>query len=183
MLEILLVAIGILFLAKAKPSRRRAMSLRRVRMTPELALSTVGSDTVVRKLVTGASDGAYRAVTVKGIYALSGLTAGEGPITVGWAHSNYTVTEIKECIESSNSISPGLLIENEQAQRLVRIIGTFPSVANSNLNNGNPIKTRLNWLIPIGSELQLFFYNEFTAALTTGAVGRFTGNLWLKDSS
>ncbi len=184
MFEVIMVAVALLFLAKKRPIRkRRSFQLRRVRITPELALSTLASDTVLNVGFLGTADGAYRCVSIKATYSIKGLTGGEGPITFGFAHSDYSVTEIKECLEASNSISQGLKVEQEKANRLVRIVGTLSQTGASMLNDGQPVKTRLNWLIAIGDQVNLFAYNESTAALSTGCVLNVAGNMWVKDST
>ncbi len=162
--------------------RRRRFNLRRARMTPELALATLASDTVLTALTTGVATDTYRAMIAKATWALRGLTEGEGPITVGYAHSDYSVTEIKECLEAFN-IDVGDKVSQEQADRLVRIVGTFPSSANSELNDGKPISTKLNWRIAIGQQVNIFAYNEDTAALQTGAVLHAQGSMWVKDAA
>ncbi len=184
MLEIvavLLVAISVL-LAKHGRSGRARYSLRPVRVHPELALSTLATDTVISTNVTAPQATSLRVISTKFTWALSGLTAGEGPITCGLSHSDYTVTEIKEFLDSGGSIDPGDKIANERANRLVRVVGTFKSEANTYLNDGRPIKTRLNWAIAIGESLEVWFFNEQTGTLTTGAVGRIQGTMWVKDS-
>ncbi len=179
MLEILIL-VATLFLAK-HPTRRRAMALRRVRITPLIALSTLGSTiAIVSGLTAGGSD-TYRCVTVKATWSLTGLTSGEGPITVGYAHSNYDVTQIKEALESA-SLDKGNKLAQEKANRLVRIVGSLSEV-NVALNEGKPIKTRLNWLISIGDNVNSFAYNESAAALTTGANVHCVGDMWIKDSA
>ncbi len=180
MLEILLSIVATLFLAKHTPRRR--YSLRRVRITPGDALGTLGSATAVIEALTGASVSAYRLVTAKGAWTVTGLVAGEGPIVVGYAHSDYTVVEIKECIESQASIDPGEKIAQERANRLVRIVGSLTGQA-QNLNDGKPIKTRLNWLIATGDFVNMFSYNDGSSALTTGATVRMNGDIWVKDSA
>ncbi len=175
MIEILATLILTLFLAK-HPKRR--YSLKRIRITPERTLTTLGSDTALIATISGTGDLSYRAVTVKGVWTMLGLTSGEGPVTVGYAHSDYTVAEIKECLEAQLSINQGNKIENERANRLVRIVGSF--AANLALNDGRPIKTRLNWLISVSDSVNMFAFNEDTAALTTGAVVNLQGDMWVK---
>ncbi len=183
MLEILFIMFAIFALAKKGRGRRRRFNLRRVRITPELALGTLASDTVLNVGFLGAADGAYRCMTINATYSVKGLTGGEGPITFGYAHSDYSVTEIKECLEASNSISQGLKIEQERANRLVRVIGTLSQTGASMLNDGRPVKTRLNWLVAIGDQVNLFAFNESTAALSTGCVVNVQGDMWVKDST
>ncbi len=155
--------------------------LRRVRTTTEEHLLTLASDTASTQTLTGTSSNAYRAMTAKNTWTLSEFTAGEGPIQVGYAHSDYTVAEIKECIESQGSVEQNDKVAQERANRLVRTVGTFGSEANSQLNDGKPIKTRLNWLIGIGESVVMFAWNEGTAALTTGSHVNLGGDLWIKD--
>ncbi len=168
----------------AKHPRRRGkrrFNLRRVRITPEEPLLTLASDTVITQDLTAASPDRYRCVTVKGSWTLIALTAGEGPITVGYAHSDYSVTEIKECLEAQAAISQSNKVAREQSDRLVRVVGTMRGVGNSFLNDGKPISTKLNWLIGIGATVKMFSFNESTSPLTTGAVTNLVGDMWIRD--
>ncbi len=182
MLEILLIMLCFAFMAKHKGKGRRRFTLRRVRTIPTMALSTLANVTAFVGAVSGSADGQYRAMSHSAVWSQSGATAGEGPITVGYAHSDYSVTEIKEALEIANSISLGDKVAQEKASRLVRIVGQFSAVGTDEvLNDGKPIKTRLNWAIPIGKAVNIFAYNESGAALSTGQVIQATGNLWVKD--
>lgn len=168
----------------ARKSRRtRRFNLRLVRTSTAVALTTLANVTVLTAVVTGAADGAYRAMTLTNTWSLKGLTASEGPITVGYAHSDYTVTEIKEAIEAGASISIGNKVAQEQANRLVRIVGSFSGLStNEVLEHGEPISTKLNWFIPIGESVSIFAYNDSGATLTTGAIVDVTGKMFVKDS-
>ncbi len=186
MLEILAIFATLFLLNLANKPRgrsRRRYSLRRVRVTPELPLLTLGSDTAIVTGVTGAGTTDYRVISIKVVWALKSFTAGQGPITVGYCHSDYTVTEIKECLESAASIAQGLKIEQERANRLVRVVGTLGGEANTRLNDGRPIKTRLNWLMAEGggNALNIFAFNEATGALTTGSVLTIVGDMYVQD--
>ncbi len=165
-----------------KPSYHKSFRLRKVHTTPAQALSTLAGVTVLATGLTGSGDGAYRCVSVNGIHSILGLTAGEGPVTVGFAHSDYSVTEIKEAIESALSISVGDKVAQEKSNRLVRVIGEV-SAEEPVLNDGKPMKTRLNWLIPIGKAVNMFAYNNNSSPLTTGGIQNFSGDLWVKDST
>ncbi len=109
------------------------------------------------------------------------MTAGDGPITVGYAFGDYTITEIKEALESASSINAGNKIAQEQANRWVRVVGTLGGTGNSTLNDGQPVTTKLNWAVQIGSAINVFAYNESAGAQTTGAVLDVVGDLWVKD--
>ncbi len=169
-------------MAKKKPQRRRrSFNLRRVRISPVIVLSTLGANLAPSANAVGSADGAYRVVSMKTAWDLIGLTADDGPIVVGYAHSDYSDVEIEECIEASASISVGDKIAQEKANRLVRIVGTLQSAGGDELNDGKPITTKLNWLIPIGKTVDIFAYND-GQAMTTGAVAKCTGDMWVKDS-
>ncbi len=164
----------------AKHSRK--FSLRPVKVQPQLVLGTLANNIVVVAGVTGAADGQYRATSISTLWGMSGATAGEGPIIVGYAHSDYTVTEIKEALESNASISIGLKVEQERANRLVRVVGTFANDGTEeSLNDGKFIKTKLNWAMSIGKFINIFAYNDSGATLTTGQVVKTQGKLWVKD--
>ncbi len=165
-----------------KYPRKGSFGLREVRFTKSLALSTLGSLIVIPLTLTGAADGAYRCVSVSVSWSIVGMTAGDGPIVCGFNHSDYTVTEIKECLEISNSISVGLKVEQEKANRWVRPVGSLEE-SQDDLNDGRPIKTRLNWLMPIGKSVEMFAFNTGVAGMNTGAVLKCTGSMWVKDSS
>ncbi len=181
MLEILLIMLAVFAMAKRRPTGRRRFNLRRVRTTPALTLGTLADVTVLAEGLTGLSTDRYRAISFKGIWSIRNNTA-QGPIVVGFSHSDYSVTEVKECLEASGAIAPGNKVAREQANRFVRIVGSFDSSsADQVLNDGKPITTKLNWDIPIGFQVDIFAYNESGASLTTGNVIQVDGNLWVKD--
>ncbi len=160
---------------------RRKFNLRKVPVSPETTLSTLASKIVLVTTLTGNADGAYRVMSVDGSWAWVAATAGEGPLTVGYAHSDYSITEIKEALEAGASISVGDKVNQEKANRLVRKVGVINALLGE-LNDGAPIKTRLNWLIPIGKSVNMFCYNE-GGNLTTGSSLHMAGDMWVKDSS
>ncbi len=166
----------------ARRPKRRAFTLRGVRASPSISLGALAAITVFAGAIFGNADGAYRIMSYTGTWSIENHTAGEGPIVVGFAHGSYTVTQIKEAIESGASISIGNKLADEHAGRLVRRIGTFSgNSTEETLNDGKPIKTRLNWAIPIGTNFNLFAYNDSTATLTTGTIVRTNGKGWVKD--
>ncbi len=162
--------------------RRKRYYLRPVRTTPSLALDTLNTLTVITTNVYGNADGAYRVISMDGTWTIDGLTVGEGPIVFGFAHGDYTVVEIKEALEGATSISIGNKVELERSRRWVRRVGVFSGENVSEaFNDGRQWKTRLNWTIPIGTNLNMFAYNDTEANLTTGARVKFNGTGWVKD--
>ncbi len=167
-------------MAKHK-GKRRSFNLRRIRLTPELALGTLASDTALTVPIQGGTSTVpMRIVSVNATWQISALTADEGPLTVGYAHPDYSVAEIKECLESQAAIDLGDKVAQERANRLIRIVGTIDS-EDERLNDGLPVKTRLNWQLPAGQTPNVFVFNEQTGALTTGSSLKVAGDMWIKD--
>ncbi len=96
------------------------------------------------------------------------VTANAGPIMVGVAHSDYTAAEIEEFIENTGSWNEGDLVSQEVGKRKIRQIGIFDnSVGGDVLNDGKPIRTKLNWIMLQGQTLQLWAYNLGGASVAT----------------
>ncbi len=109
-------------------------------------------------------------------YSLDDLTegAGIGPIMVGVAHNDYTTAEVEEFIENTQSWNEGDMIGQEVGKRKIRVIGIFRTAASiatglgtATLNEGKPIKTKLNWILNQGQTLRLWAYNLGTAPVAT----------------
>ncbi len=180
MIELILLMLLFVPVMARKPKRR--FTLRAVRSTNSINLLTLNSLVALAGAVYGNADGAYRIMSFSGTWSLRNHTVGEGPLQVGYAHGSYSATQIKEFIESGASISIGNKLADEQAGRLIRLVGTFSGDnAEETLNDGKPIKTRLNWAIPIGTNFNKFIYNDSGANLTTGSVVDLTGTGWVKD--
>ncbi len=138
-----------------------------------LTLSTLAAKTAI-------SDGFDEVVNERTLvsslvatYALAAFTksTGDGPILVGVAHGDYTTAEIEEFVEMTDSWDEGNLVEQEIAKRKIRRIGIFDNpvdeAAVSVLNDGKPIKTKLNWILLQGQTLKVWAYNMGTSALAT----------------
>ncbi len=168
-----------------KPKRRsRGFSLRRVRVQQQIILSTLAAKDLIGAGLIPASTDTYRLVSLKGVWTIQGLTAGEGPILVGVARGGYSDAEVEEAIEASN-IDRGTPVQQERARRLVREIGVLTATGagtQGSLNDGNFLSTKLNWLIPIGEQVTFWAYNLSTSLLSTGASVDCIGNAWVKDT-
>ncbi len=111
---------------------------------------------------------------------------GAGPVLVGICHSDYTVAEVEEWIENTNSWNEGDLRQQEVGSRKMRIVGTFEMPIDAQhvavLQNGRMIKTKLNWVLTTGQTLNAWVYNAGTASFSgaTTAVVNVRGhcNLW-----
>ncbi len=96
-----------------------------------------------------------------------------GPLMVGLAHSDYSAAEVEAVIENTGSWDEADLVQQEIASRKVRIVGILrPEAAGSSLegnrlNNGDPIKTKLNWILNSGQTLDVWAYNMGQVAFAT----------------
>lgn len=111
-------------------------------------------------------------------WALRDLTQGEGPISVGLAHGDYSSAEVEENLEVQIS-GPLKKIEQEHSRRLVRRVGTFDGGSSeARLNFGNPVKTKLRFVQEDGDTFNCWAYNSSGNPLTTGAFLEIFGMLW-----
>jgi len=161
MLEILVILIAMIIMAR-RPTRRRRMG-RYIRGNIDENLG-LGTETVnERTLVT----------SIIASWSLSNWTPaeGRGPVVVGVAHSDYTDPEIEAYIENTGSWNEGSKVEQEIGRRKIRRVGQFdiPSGATVSavLNDGKPIRTKLNWILNQGQTLRYWAYNQGTLAIAT----------------
>ncbi len=151
-----------------------------------ISLATLGNVTALLTDVFGNS-------LTEDLYAISGdisaqvigLTAGEGdPLNFGFAHGDYSVTEVKEALEVK-LLGPGNKIEQERSRRLLRKIGSFMADTVSHVTmklygrgGAGQTRTKIKFMIQSGKTLNLYVYNNSGAALTTGASIKFQGTIY-----
>lgn len=105
-------------------------------------------------------------------------TAKEGPIVVGVAHGDLSVTEIKEATEAEMT-DPDDIIARERARRPVRTIGVFDGeTENEKLNDGRMLRTKMKFSVGDGHQPVLWAKNKDTAQLTTGTLIKVNGVLY-----
>ncbi len=142
-----------------------------------ITLSTLASNTVIKTdLMTLAEDYYWLSVDLE--WSIRDQTPGEGPIEVGIAHSDYTVTEILENL-AVNLTGPGNKVGQEQQRRLIRRSGTFPGTVESEvLRDGTAIRTRAKFMLDGGEGPAFWALNRSGAALSGGAIVRFSGTMF-----
>jgi len=140
----------------------------------EMLLGTLNSKVVVSAALDQTVNERTLATSMVAIHAMINFTAGaaDGPILVGIAHSDYSSAEIEAWIENQGSWDEGNLIGQEVGNRKIRKIGIFEVVdlaitGATVLNDGKPIKTKLNWILNQGTTLRQWAYNLGTSALDT----------------
>ncbi len=173
--------------AKKKPKQKRFKRYIRGKIQERLDLGTLAANTLVSVDMTGVVEERTLVSSIKATWSLHDFTpaAGDGPIIVGVAHSDYTDAEIEAFLEDSGSWSEGNKIEQEINRRKVRVVGsiaplTSPTVYMS-LQDGKMINTKLNWILTTGQTLSVWAYNAGDSALaSTDPDVSVTGyaNLW-----
>ncbi len=178
MLEIIISMLVFLIGAakKGRPRRRRGIMV--ANCDHELSLGTLALNTAVIDGIQGNADRPIWFVSVDGIWSIKELTDLDGPIVVGYAHSDYTVTEIKEFLEINAGFNFSDMLTRERQARKIRVAAVLQPSGGAETdwvaNDGRPIRTKLNWGCPSGSTLNMFAYNR-GAALTTGAEVQLSG--------
>jgi len=126
--------------------------------------------------------------SVVSTYALSEFTLvqGSGPIVVGIAHSDYSITELTEWLTQTGGWNETDLVAQEIGKRKIKLVGTFESPALVTevvrLNDGKQIRTKCGWILNQGQSLQLWVFNSGDTSVGSGStpVVRMQGhaNLW-----
>ncbi len=149
--------------------------------TATLPLLTTAADVVVKQnLFSNSFDEQFWCTSVKGTWQLRDSTAGQQPIEVGLAHSDYDVGEIAEKLVADEANVRGNKIAQEQSRRLIRRAGSFGmgSEADQVLNDRRNLRTGLQFKITNGFNLSMYARNRSGAPLTTGASVQLTGTLF-----
>ncbi len=154
-----------------------------------MAIGALASKDLISAAATASPVTGMRVMSVNLTYTISNIGASDDDaFEFGLAHSDYSAAEIEECLEASGSMDVGDKIAQEQANRLVRHIGTVSGAlagaqgGGANFNDGKPVKTKLNWLLAPGDSLVTWVRNGSTTIYTTGGFLETVGDLWVKDS-
>ncbi len=156
-------------------SKHDMSQYQRIRTTGAVFLSTLATNTgvVLQPGATLAQEIRLTSAVIQ--FAVAGVTDGEGPILVGVAHPDYTLAEIEEAIEST-LVNASDMVGREKANRRVREVGILSG--NGQLNDGKPLKVKLNWFVADGSiPLTYWAYNLSAGTLTTGGIFTVAGHL------
>ncbi len=181
MFEILAVLLALVLAAKKGRGRRRGRLIKGVIKLQE-ALTTLAPNTGLLDPTDTVDDAAF-IISVHATYALVGNTAGEGPIKLYWAHSDYSLAEVEEFIELTTGWSEMDEVSKEISKRKIRAIGQISGgVSGESLANGEVVKTRIGFMVQEGQGLNLVSYMDGTAPLTTGASVFVTGHAWIRPT-
>ncbi len=183
---LLMAALAIVLKGRARRKFRRYL---RGQIDAQLALLTLAGDTVLGANVQDVLTESAYLTSVKATWSLRSYTvqAGDGPVVVGVAHSDYTDAEILAWVLASNSWEQGNMTAGEIRRRKIRQVGVIVvtgivtgGVGDAYLNDGKLVTTKCGWQLITGQTLKFWAYNSASGALSTGAVVHVNGhaNLW-----
>ncbi len=139
-----------------------------------LNIGTLAAATVVAGIFDNVVDERTLVSSIVATWTVADWTpiADVGPLVVGVAHSDYSAAEILAVVQQTASWTSGDKVAQELNRRQIRIVGTVAkgegsAIEMDQLNEGRPIKTKLNWMINTGQSLQLFAFNTGSAAFST----------------
>jgi len=171
MLLIYITLIAMLAMAR-KPRKKRPMG-RYIRgnIDADTALGTLAAQTGIRTALAAVVTERTLVSSIVCTYGLQGFTVTDnvGPVVCGVSHSDYSLVEIEQWIEQTTGAwAEADLVAQEISKRKIRRIGTFApplSLATVSLNDGKPIKTKLNWILNSGQTLAFWVYNQGSVAI------------------
>ncbi len=141
------------------------------------ALGTLASGALDESAVTQLTDD-FWVQSVDVSITLRDATAGEGPLSFGFANSDLTTAEIIESIDSSPTHRSDI-IARERARRPVRRVGQFAVLSGAEVHNdGKEERVTIKMYLAEGDELSFWTRNNSGATLTTGAVISLVGKIY-----
>ncbi len=163
-----------------KSGRRRSSRFFAYPIAANLALGTLADGVIISTALTAFGQTRVSLISADISWSIDGLTANEGPIEIGLGSSNLSNTETGEALDASPT-SQTDIIAMERSRRPVRRVGQFPGQsANESLKDGDQIRTTLKFPVNEGVELNLWARNRSGATLTTGAIVRVSGTLFMR---
>ncbi len=152
-----------------------------LKCSESLPVSNLLSSTAAKADFDSVVDDTTFLLSLEATWDIEGRTAGEGPLVVGVAHSDYTAAEIEEWFQATGSWDRADKIAQERQTRKIRQVGIFAGGGTlESLNDGKPVKTTLKFNVEDGSTLAQWALSLDSSQLTTGAVVHTNGKVWAR---
>lgn len=151
--------------------RRRSPNFAVIPDSTGITLGTLADATVVKGSTPPLVAQDFRHVSLDATVGVYGQTVGEGPVVIGFADNQLTVTEIKEALEAQ-PLNANDIPAAEYAKRKVRVMGMFSALSiDEILNEGRPKRIKMRVEVPNGKGPPCpFAYNLSGGPLTGGAI-------------
>ncbi len=166
-------------MAKRRRRTRRNPNFIGIKVTAGLTIGALVAGQIVKVNLLDLSQ-EFLAISADLVWTLEGITAQEGPLLFGLAHSDYDVAEILEAVDASPN-NDSDLIQLEHSRRMVRVVGAFPIVGTAGggqFNDGNKKRTKMNWRVSNNKEVALWARNDDNSTLATGGQITASGTVW-----
>ncbi len=186
MIEMILSLVLLAGLAK-HGKRRKFRRYIRANIDDFQSFSGLAASTLIGGLIDESVTETCFITSVVCTYSLNKWTpvATGGPLLFGWAHSDYTDSEIEAYVELAGSWDQSNRVVHEISRRQIKIVGLLqpPELATQNVSfrGGEFVKTKLNWRLDTGDTLKQWVYNTgLVAQISTTATVEIHGhaNLW-----
>ncbi len=166
-------------MVKRKKRGGRKARLVVVPFNAQLTLATLADDAVISGALMANFGEDFFCISIDAAWGIRGHTAGETPLRFGFAHGDYSDTEIAEAINAEIT-DPDDKIAQERSRRLVRTVGSFDgSLADPVYNDGRVKRTPIRWSIGDGHQMDFWLINESaTTNLTTGSIVECQGKMY-----
>lgn len=109
-------------------------------------------------------------VSVDATWSLISAVVNEGPLQVGFSHSDLTIAEVIECLDVEMT-DPDNRIDAERAGRPVRKVGMLREVGTAvegvQLNHGEPIRTKFRFSVGNGHTIKAWTVNRGGATISS----------------
>ncbi len=162
------------------------------RVTEALALGTRATGTVLAGVLFTNGPGRKYLISADLTWTWSEVTDGNGPIDVGVAHGDYSVTEISEWFNSASFSQSDKIEREENARgRFIKQAGTISATARGGataatnagqLANGAVKRLKLGFLIEDGGTVNIWARNADAVLLATGSILRASGKVWYRNA-
>lgn len=171
---------ALLFVVLAHRRRRKRVRLIKGQIDESVALSTLAAETGILAPTDTVDDTSYL-ISTEMVFSIREHTAGQGPLVLYWAHSDYTLAEIEEFIELQTGWGQADEVSKEISRRKVKLIGQFSGSGTEEiLNDGRLLKTKVGFVVSESQGLNLVVYNGSGSTLTSGTIVEFKGHCWIK---
>ncbi len=158
---------------RARYRGKRRKGFVAINFNASLGLAGLADNTVTTVTLLDAALGEdLYVLSIDASWAILNGIDGEGPIAVGFAHSDLIGTEILEALEVELT-DPDDIIARERSRRPVRRAGMFREAGTGHLaevlNGGNLIRTKMRFSVGDGHNLDAWALNRGNANLSGGS--------------
>ncbi len=147
-----------------------------IRQSDVITLGTLGAKTVLKQDTPIVITEDFRMLKAELFVSIVAATFDDldGPLVIGIANDELSVTEIKECLEAGGPVGRDDAVGNEQALRAVWPIAHIMNAASENshalMAQQMPLTVKPRWTFSNANGWTIFVYNQGSSVLATGGI-------------